>query len=477
LNRSRPGRNAGNAFTVFPESGFMQERRTDDRYRRMELYLRSLERLGIKLGLENITRLLAVLGDPHRKFPSILVGGTNGKGSVAAMLAAILERAGMRIGLYTSPHLVRLEERFVAGGRAITPGRLATRILSLRETIDSALHTGVLKTSPTFFEVTTAAALSHFADAGVEIAVLEVGMGGRFDATNAVDPLFSILTPVELDHREFLGATRADIAGEKLGILRPGGLLLTAPQHPEVREVIRDTCRSRGAEWVESLQAVRVMHCPAGAVSFIGARMEIPPLRPALQGEHQLDNAATAVAAAEILCGRGFPISPLAVRDGLATVHWPGRLQVIAGRPRFLLDGAHNPAAARGLAEYLLRSEEERPPVTVFGALKDKDHEGMLRALSPHCSDLILCRPDSDRAADRGALEASARRAGLEFSWADRFPEAAADAERRAGPGGMVLVTGSLYLVGEALHWKGIRTEAGPRPRPRRRPTAGPELS
>jgi dihydrofolate synthase/folylpolyglutamate synthase len=442
----------------------------------MELYLRSLERIGIKLGLENITRILAELGDPHRQYPVILIGGTNGKGSVAAMLAAVLERAGLRTGLYTSPHLVRLEERFVTGGRSITPGRLAARILSMRETVHSLLGSKGLKTSPTFFEVTTAAALSQFHDDRVDIAVLEVGMGGRFDATNVVDPLFSILTPVEIDHREFLGDNRADIAGEKLGILRPGGLLLTAPQHPEVAAVIRDTCRRRGAAWLESLQAVRVVHCPSGTVSFIGTRMEIPPLRPALAGEHQLDNAALAVAAVEILCGRGFDISPLAVRDGLSTVHWPGRLQVLPGRPRWILDGAHNPAAARSLADFLHRREEARPPVIVFGALQDKDYEGMLRALSPHCSDLILCRPDSPRAAKRESLEDSAGRLGLQFWWADNFPKAAAAAERRAGPRGTVLVTGSLYLVGEALHRKGIRPEARSGA-PRRRPSARPDLS
>ncbi|MCZ6669665.1 MAG: bifunctional folylpolyglutamate synthase/dihydrofolate synthase [Acidobacteria bacterium] len=449
----------------------MMERRTSNEYRRMTLYLRSLERLGIKLGLENISRLLEAIGAPHRKFPAILIGGTNGKGSVAAMLASILEQAGVHTGLYTSPHLIRLEERIVTGGRPIPPDQLAAKILSLRETIHALFHSGALKTLPTFFEVTTAAALSYFHDDGVQIAILEVGMGGRFDATNAVDPLFSIITPVELDHQEFLGSTLSVIAGEKLGILRPSGLLLSGAQHSEVRHTIERACRKRGAIHMEALQAVRVVHCPSGMVSFLGRKMEIPPLLPALPGEHQLDNAATAVAACEILAGRGFQIPPNAIQAGLASVQWPGRLQRISGRPAWLLDGAHNPAATRSLAAYLARQTDKRPPVLIFGALREKDHEGMLRYLSPHCSHLFLCLPPSGRAAERKALIDSARRVGLRFSWMDSLREAAVAADRTAGSTGTVLVTGSLYLVGEALRLKteepmAKRRSASPRTAP-----------
>ncbi|MBI4160903.1 MAG: bifunctional folylpolyglutamate synthase/dihydrofolate synthase, partial [Acidobacteria bacterium] len=350
----------------------MGEPRRDPEYRRMELYLRSLERLGIRLGLDNVHRLLEAIGNPHRRYPAVLVAGTNGKGSVAAMLAAILRRAGVRTGLYTSPHLLGLEERIAVDGRPIPPDRLAAGILSLRDTIHSLLRSGALRTPPTLFEVTTAAAFAYFRAEDVRLAVLEVGLGGRFDATNVADPLLSILTPVALDHQEFLGDTLAGIAADKLGILRPGGVLLSGSQTSEVREVIRKTCREQGAAWVEAPQAVRVVRCPTGTVSFLGRRIEVPPLIPGLAGEHQLDNAATAVAACEILGGRGFPIPPEAVRDGLAAVQWPGRLQLLPGRPRWLLDGAHNPAAARVLAEYLRRRDEDPAPVTIFGTLRDK---------------------------------------------------------------------------------------------------------
>ena len=429
----------------------MGERRTPEHYRRMEIYLRRLQRLGIKFGLETITRILKALGNPQRNYPSILIGGTNGKGSVAAILAAIFERAGIHTGLYTSPHLVKLEERFVVGGRPIPGEDLAENILKVRDTTQSLLKSGSLKHSPTYFEVTTAAALSYFADQRISMAILEVGMGGRFDATNAVEPILSIVTPVEIDHQEFLGDTLAAIAGEKLGIVRPGGVLVTGRQHPEVEAVIEKFCRDNGVTLREALRSIRVVRDPEGAVSFLGKLVSIPPLRPALCGEHQLDNAATALAACQVMSGRGFPIPDAAIAEGLQSVEWPGRLQSLPGRPRWLLDGAHNPAACRALSGYLQVGESTHPPVLVFGALEDKDHEGMLRALTPNCSEVVLCRPPTDRAASREALLRSGRRVGIQVAWKDAPAEALALAAEKAGPAGTILVTGSLYLVGEAL--------------------------
>nr|HRJ74047.1 folylpolyglutamate synthase/dihydrofolate synthase family protein [Terrimicrobiaceae bacterium] len=341
-------------------------------------WLYSTQQFGIKLGLDNILRLLAGLGHPEARFPIVHVAGTNGKGSVSALADAVLRASGRKCGLYTSPHLVDFRERIRVNGEMISPDAVAEGLTSLR-----ALSSG-WEHSPTFFEIATALALGHFAAAGCDCVVLETGMGGRLDATNAVRPAVSVLTPIALDHTEWLGKTLSAVAREKAGIIKAGVPVVSAPQLPEAGEVIRARAAEVGAP-----------------LAFVREPFRDGPI--ALRGEHQRENAALAIAA---LAAAGLTASPDNIRDGLRSVKWPGRFQ-LAG-DRIVLDGGHNPHGARQLAANWREAFGDEKAVIIFGALADKDFPAMLRELAPIAGTFFFVPVRNERSAAVAALAEAA---------------------------------------------------------------------
>ncbi|HZH32150.1 MAG TPA: Mur ligase family protein [Pyrinomonadaceae bacterium] len=411
------------------------------------------ETLAIKLGLDNIERLLAVLGSPERAYPSVQIAGTNGKGSTAAMLASICRASGVRAGLYTSPHLVSITERIRLAGRDITRAEFARHAARVRAAAtELARATGAL---PTFFEQVTAIALLAFHEARVELAILETGLGGRLDATTAARAGVLALTPVALDHQEYLGDTLQAIAAEKAAIIHAGAAVVVAPQAVAARDVILASCREHRVEpRLIDAGSIRARGADAGGgllrVTFDTGAHVYEDVRLSLRGRHQATNAAVAAALAEVLCARGFPLTHDAIIEGLETAEHAGRLELVEGQPALLFDGAHNAAGARALRDYL--DEFARVPLTlVFGAMRDKDLRDITAELFPAADELVLTRPTNARAATLDALEQLATAQDLKQK--PTLCESPADALRAAEactpPGGMICVTGSLYLVGE----------------------------
>ncbi len=421
-------------------------------------YLLSLghEVLAMKLGLANIERLLDALGNPQRSFRAVQIAGTNGKGSVAAMLDAILRAARIKTGLYTSPHLVSITERIRIAGREITPARFAALATDVRAaSVELERRTSAL---PTFFEQVTAIALLAFREAGVEFAILETGLGGRLDATTAARASLVAITPIALDHQEYLGTTLAQIAAEKAAIIRPGvAAAVIAPQEAEAAALIERRCRECGVEPTFATRATTF----AGSCEEWRMRLDFETERDtyrgvclSLRGHHQATNAAVAIALAEHLSEHGFQVSREQIIEGLETAEHAGRLELrrdAATGLRILFDGAHNTAGARALRAYL--DEFISAPVTlVFGVMRDKQVQEIAATLFPSAHRIILTRPDNVRAASVETL-ARAVPASLDSSTITLAPTAreALQAARALTPeGGVICVTGSLYLVGEA---------------------------
>lgn len=416
-------------------------------------YLLNLEKFGIKFGLANIQTLAQALGQPQNRFRSILIAGTNGKGSVTAMVDRALRAAGLSVARYTSPHLVNLEERFAINGEPVSTAALVKALEDVRTVIETLLEKGRLEAPPTFFEVTTAIAFELFGRAGVDIAVLEVGLGGRLDSTNIVDPVAAAVTSIDFDHEQYLGHTLAAIAAEKAGVIRRGIPVVVGPLQREARDVLVTACRSIGAHFIEADIGVHLKSTIEDGRTSLHITTPIRdygwvPL--GLRGDHQVPNALVAVRLLESI-ERIVPLTADAIRAGLHDVRWPGRLQMMDvpdGR-RVLLDAAHNPAGAYALAAYLRREFPEALPI-VFGALRDKDAALMLKAILPVASRMVLTEPASERARPAAELAAivsklspkatiaieSNPREALERAWADRP---------------VACVAGSIFLVGAIL--------------------------
>jgi dihydrofolate synthase/folylpolyglutamate synthase len=419
------------------------------------LYLARRVRFGIKFGLETMDALVAEMGHPERAYPSLLVAGTNGKGSVVAYCAAALRASGLRTGRYTSPHLVRVNERIAVDGRPITDRDFGLAVRAVRDAAERLVRRGVLEAHPTFFEVLTAAAFAHFRRRQVDVAVLEVGLGGRLDATNVADPIASAIVSIDFDHEVYLGRSLAAIAREKAGVMRRGRPTIVGPLPVDARRAVLACAREVGARLVVSSQGARVRAASTGPTAREGrGRIELrtpaafyPDLRP-LPGAHQRDNLLVAVRLLEEARRQGVPVDLRQVAGSVARTRWPGRLERVPGRPPLLLDGAHNPAGARALEAHLAGGP---PFVLVFGAMADKDVRGLALALFPPARELILTRPRVSRAAAPGDL---ARRAGRLADRAHLEPSVAralALGRRLArgdGPRTAVVVAGSLYLVG-----------------------------
>lgn len=413
-------------------------------------FLYGLQRHGIKLGLETIRSFLAELEHPERRFHSLHIGGTNGKGSTAAIVASVLASAGYRVGLYTSPHLVDFRERIRVNGTQIAEDRVA----ELTDELRAACLPGLI---PTFFEFTTAMAFRHFAESAVDVAVLEVGLGGRYDATNVVTPLVSCITTVSFDHEEFLGHDLPSIAFEKAGIIKPLVPVVTGSLAGEAARVVEMVAKDQRAPLFRPGKDYSILGQHPGDCRFNGRRRTFTGLSCPLRGTHQLDNLGCALMMIELAAERGLTIPEQAVRDGVSRVEWEGRLEAVEREPMLLLDGAHNPAAAAALSDYLRQLRTRRghsgcsdcSVILLIGMMRDKDHSGFLRALVPLADQVVLTQAGLARSAPVEILRAAIPAGGPPVHVEPAVADALARARRLARPTDVMCVTGSLMLIGE----------------------------
>ncbi|MDJ0783903.1 MAG: folylpolyglutamate synthase/dihydrofolate synthase family protein [Desulfosarcinaceae bacterium] len=408
-----------------------------------EMY--GMRRFGIKLGLETIQSVLAKLGNPHTSYRIVHIAGTNGKGSVAASLATILTQAGHKVGLYTSPHLVRFNERIAIDGAPISD----TEVL---ETFSAVRDAYVGERDLTFFEFTTGMAFLSFARHQVEWAIVETGMGGRLDATNSVTPDLTVITNVSIEHRSYLGNTLAAIAGEKAGIIKPGIPVVSAVRQPVAREVVCRTAEAQQAPLFLKGRDFRVRrrHKSAGQFNYYGIHECWRDLKINLAGDHQFENAALILAACELLRDQGVELPEAALRQGLGDTHWPGRLEIASDDPLVVLDGAHNLAAARNLGRHLRSRLQDKSITLVVGILDDKPYRAMLKEWVPSCQRVILTQPVIDRSLAPEALVPVVASMGITPQIVREVDEAVHTAIGLCGPDDAVCIAGSLYVVGEA---------------------------
>ena len=422
-----------------------------------------------KFDLEHMRVLLQGLGRPEKTFPSVLIAGTNGKGSTAATLASILRSSGLKTGLYTSPHLIRINERIRIGGEQISDEDFAQLYGAVDKAAEQLVETGELPWHPSFFEMMTAIAFRYFARERVNVAVLEVGMGGRLDATNVVEPLVSVIADISLDHQKYLGNTVTEIAREKAGIIRPGGVVVTLPQQPAANDVIGNTILEMDATGISAAQYVPPVS--PGSAEYQNAhtsRSRYPLevmgkqilVETPLVGRHQLRNVALAIAAAEQVANKGFTgITAESIEGGIRDTTWPGRFQIIEpkqGWPETVLDVAHNPAGAWALRSALSERYGDRPLIFVFGAMRDKAISEIAEILFPMANRVIATQPGNPRAATPDEIRQAAARTATEIECIAAVPAAMQRARQAALPDGVMVVTGSIYLVGEAMQVWGL---------------------
>jgi len=440
-----------------------------------------------KFDLAHMRVLLEGLQHAERAFPSVLIAGTNGKGSTAATLASILRASGLKTGLYTSPHLVRINERIRTNESEIGDDDFARLHGKVDRVAERLVAEGALPWHPSFFEMMTAIAFCYFAQQNVAIAVLEVGMGGRLDATNVVEPLVSVIADISLDHQKFLGDTIGQIAREKAGIMRPGGVVVTLPQQPEANDVIGNTILDLEAVGISAVQYVppvspgsgdylvpETQKYPSTAEHVENAEVRRSLYRYPLQvmgkqiviesplvGRHQLRNIALALAAAEELSKKGLTgISPESIERGIRETRWPGRFQVVPakdGWPEIVFDVAHNPAGAWALRSALSERYGDRPLLFIFGAMRDKAISEMTQILFPLAYRVIVTKPANPRAAAPEEIAQAGSRTGADIEIVPDVRDALDRARTIVGPDGRIVVTGSIYLVGEAMQALGIQ--------------------
>ncbi|MEW6162776.1 MAG: folylpolyglutamate synthase/dihydrofolate synthase family protein [Nitrospirota bacterium] len=446
-------------------------------------YLYNLQKYGIKFGLDNIVKLTSALENPHESFTSAHVAGTNGKGSTSAVIASILKAAGLKVGLFTSPHLVSFTERIRVNGEEITEGE----VVSLTEEIRDKMRSEPVELSPTFFEVVTAMALLYFKRKRIDIAVIEVGMGGRLDATNIITPDVSVITNINYDHMNFLGNTLKEIAHEKAGIIKDGIPVVISSQVPEVLEVIEERAEERNAGvylYGRDFSSVLKREDLSGIYfDYRSDSFEIHDLYLSLAGEHQMQNASVAIKTVELISEKiagqecspyrdrwGFltPPNNFIIREGLKNVRWLGRLEIINDEPPILIDGAHNPAAAEALSNTLLKSFlwEYKKIILILGIMDDKDIRGIMKPLLPLASEIILTAPDYKRAAPPAKLAGIAASLGfpdvhIAPTVKDAIELAKNICQQSAVGSHLIVVTGSFYTIGEVnevLGHKGVLT-------------------
>jgi dihydrofolate synthase / folylpolyglutamate synthase len=412
------------------------------------------EVLTMKFGLRNMRTLLHALGSPHHAYSSIHVAGTNGKGSVCAMLDSILRASGRRVGLFTSPHLASIRERMKINGRDISPAEFTKSYERVARTIRQLQGTRHLPSHPTYFETITAIAFDYFARAKVDVAVVEVGMGGRLDSTNLITPVASLITNIDFDHERFLGNTIRAIAREKAGIIKTGVPVVTGARREDALRVIREVAHSRDAPFRHARSRARISSIKLDlnrcrfSLTTPGGRYEELDL--SLAGRHQIDNAVLAIRGLEECCERGLSVSRADIITGLRTVRWPGRFERVSTRPEIFVDGAHNPAGARALRRVVETLLGGRKIILIYGAMRDKAIREVFDQLEPIATQIIFTRPAIHRAATPEEVFCQAGEPGCPSYLARNFPLALKLAQHLAKRTSTILITGSLYLVGEA---------------------------
>jgi dihydrofolate synthase/folylpolyglutamate synthase len=425
-------------------------------YQRTIEYLYGLQKHGMKFGLDNIRTLMSIFGNPERSFRAFHVAGTNGKGSTAAMIESIVRTAGVRTGLFTSPHLLSFTERIRVDGQEITE----EEVISFAEEVREAAE-GMKDFSPTFFEVVTAMAFLYFRSRKVEWAVIETGLGGRLDATNIIVPEVAVITKIGLDHCDFLGRTLPEISREKAGIIKEGVPVVSADQDSAALEIIVRRTAEKGSElfsFGREFAADFVSESFDGIIVHYSGSKKYENLHLPLSGDFQAVNAALAIKAVEVVSSkfRGLTID---VGKGLATVRWPGRFDLVKDDPPVLIDAAHNPAAALVLSRNLRKIALSRYKriILVMGAMGDKDIEGLLEPLLPLATEILFCAPAYGRAASPERLAAAAAKAGYPSFVAPSVAEAIVKAEELWLPGDLIVISGSFYTIGEAKEFLGSK--------------------
>jgi dihydrofolate synthase / folylpolyglutamate synthase len=409
-----------------------------------------------KFELAHMRTLMAALGNPERSFTAVLVAGTNGKGSTSSTLASILGRAGYRTGLYTSPHLSTVNERIQVNGAVIEDDDFAARFFQVEEIASTLVRDGRLPAAPSFFETVTAMAFLHFAAHGIHTAVVEVGMGGRLDATNIVEPVVSVITDISLDHMEWLGSTVDLIAREKAGILRREGVMVTLPQHPEANQALGEIAVGLEVRGVNAAGYMPVHNHPEDYTRNrypLAVMGELIGIDSPLAGAHQQRNLALAIATAvELRNNHGYNITPVDIQAGIRDTVWPARLELIAGnggRADVLLDVGHNPAGAWALRAAVSRMDQGQPLTLVFGCLQDKPVAELAQILFPLFGRVVVTPVDSPRSASVEDMVGAARLTSSEVEAATDPISAVERALRLTPAHGMVVVTGSVFLVGQ----------------------------
>jgi dihydrofolate synthase / folylpolyglutamate synthase len=413
-----------------------------------------------KFDLENTTILLERLGRPDRAYPTIHIAGTNGKGSTAAFVESILRQSGFRTGLNTSPHLERINERFRVNGEEISDDQFAEAFTRIHSVIEELLADGKLRAHPTYFECVTALAFEVFARQRVEFAVIEVGLGGRLDATNVITPVVSVITRIDFDHENFLGHSLREIAGEKAGIIKHGVPVVSAPQFPEAQEVLQSRTKELRCQLIETQEAYRIDQeaMEAGSVraqvTEIATNTQFDVASP-LPGRFQLQNALNAVAVGRVLQSKNFRVTQENIERGIAEARWPGRLEKLHSNPDIYLDGAHNPGAARELARFLEENVAGRRIILIYGAMRDKAVDEVTGLLFPLAAEVIFTQPNNPRAVSASQLAQIAGHHAAHFSIISNAEAALQQALTEGRPGTAIFITGSLYLVGQLRHaWK-----------------------
>jgi len=402
-----------------------------------------LRRFGIKLGLGTIKRILDGLGNPHDRMAFIHVAGTNGKGSVASALASILHLSGYNVGLYTSPHLVKFNERIFINGLPIED----ESVVAAYEEVKSVHHGS---REPTFFEFTTAMALYEFSRQKVDWAVIETGMGGRLDATNIIKPALAVITNISIEHKMYLGNTIPQISGEKGGIIKKHTAVVTGVKQKSAISVLKTIAQTQSSPFYRMGDSFRVRRNPNGTFNYYGIENVWRHLQTGLIGRHQVDNAAIVLAACEVL-NKNLTVLPLEkIKEGLMTNKWPGRLEIVSGSPLVILDGAHNYLAARNLANYLYETHFGKKITLVIGILDDKPYAAMLKNLLPLCSQVIITAPKIDRALPPEILHRVAKPIVSDITIIPDVDRAVRFAIETAAPEDVICIAGSLYVVGEA---------------------------
>ncbi|HEX4486697.1 MAG TPA: folylpolyglutamate synthase/dihydrofolate synthase family protein [Terriglobales bacterium] len=419
-----------------------------------------------KFGLNNVSILAEELGKPHRAIPCAHIAGTNGKGSTAAMLESILRDAGFRTGLYTSPHLESINERIRIDGQNISDEDFAANWTRIHGAIERLMASGKLGGHPTFFECVTAMAFVAFADHRVDFSIYEVGMGGRFDATNIVHPEIGVITPIDFDHENFLGHSIEEIAGEKAGIIKPGMWIVSSVTRPEALQVVARQCQAVGAKLfnVDELWSLDRVESRAGLYRASITSRHSPStsmvIAPSLPGEFQIRNALAAVTAAQLLADRGMAITNENIERGVTTTRWPGRLEHLSEHPDVYLDGTHNPAGARELARFWEDNFKDRKIFLVYGAMRDKAVDEIAGQLFPFVETAILTAPRQPRAISASLLGEMTRHFAKNALVIPDAYDALEAALHMASPEDAVFATGSLFLVGELRSYWQRRTLA-----------------